>query len=82
MVTMSAKCFITTNMPQELNQVKVHALMQTGYKAWDEDILYAIYSMRGINLILQVPLSSRCTSDSWYWIHDNDGDFTVRSCYR
>lgn len=43
-------------MSQELEQVKVHALMQTGAKAWDEDILRDLFNEMDMKLILQVPL--------------------------
>lgn len=36
---------------------------------------------RDRDLILQVPLSSSNRPDSWYWLMDSKGVFTVKSCY-
>lgn len=34
------------------------------------------------DLILRIPLSSERDADSWYWLPDPKGLYTVRSCYR
>ncbi|KAH9753855.1 putative reverse transcriptase/RNA-dependent DNA polymerase [Citrus sinensis] len=34
------------------------------------------------DLILRIPLSSGRDADSWYWLPDPKGLYTVRSCYR
>lgn len=33
-------------------------------------------------LIKKIPLSSRERSDSWFWLFDAKGCFTIKSCYR
>ncbi|XP_074328110.1 putative mitochondrial protein AtMg00310 [Apium graveolens] len=73
---------ITSEMPPELEQMRVNSLMQTDCKAWDEELVRDLFNDRDMDLILRIPLSIRSNFDSWYWVHDNDGHFTVRSCYR
>lgn len=74
--------FVTSETYKEVKNVTVNSLMQVGQREWDIDILEDLFNERDRQLIVQVPLSNRLTSDSWYWNLDSDGDFTVRSCYR
>lgn len=35
-----------------------------------------------MNLIRKIPLPMRDRNDSWFWILDDKGCFTIKSCYR
>ncbi|KAL8157084.1 hypothetical protein AgCh_001976 [Apium graveolens] len=51
-------------------------------REWDDEVLRDICNERGIDLIKQVHISQRQREDSWMWLLDDKGEFTVRSCYR
>lgn len=75
--------YISTNMQHELENTTVHELMETGRRVWDAYILVDLFNDRDMSFIQQIPLSDRYTGhDGWYWVGDDRGDFTVKSCYR
>lgn len=69
-------------MPQELADTRVCDLMQLNVKTWDEEILSDLFNTRDAQLIGNVPLSIQDKRDSWLWILDEKGEFSVKSCYR
>lgn len=60
----------------------VSGLMSENSNSWDEDIISELCNEQDRNLIQQIPLPSINRGDSWYWLLDSKGDFTVRSFYR
>ena len=48
---------------------------------WDDDMLNDLFNDRDVQLIQNIPLPSRETRDTWLWLFDGNGEFTVRSCY-
>ena len=74
--------FLTSEFHNELKDVVVHNLMEEGLKRWDDDILKDLCNDRDRELIQQIPIPRRSRPDSWYWILENHGDFTVKSCYK
>ncbi|WOG91125.1 hypothetical protein DCAR_0310373 [Daucus carota subsp. sativus] len=56
---------LTTTMPED---------------KWDEDVLNDLCNDRDKRLIKQIPIPIRSRSDSWYWILDDKGEFSVKSC--
>lgn len=60
----------------------INELMQTDSREWDMDVLGDLFNERDRLLIQQMPLSNRYIIDTWYWIEDEKGEFTVRSYYR
>ncbi|KAL8102066.1 hypothetical protein AgCh_026811 [Apium graveolens] len=72
----------TTVMPQELENITVSGLMREGVNQWDDEILRDIFNERDVNLIRQIPLPRTTEQDSWFWMVDDKGLFSVRSCYR
>lgn len=60
----------------------VKGLMMVDQNVWDREILNDLCNERDRNLILQVPLPRHDRIDSWYWLFDGNGEFTVKSCYR
>lgn len=74
--------YMTTEMPTQLDGSKVCCLMQVEQKKWDEEVLIDICNARDRKLIKKIPLSIREDEDTWYWLPDEKGHFTVKSCYR
>ena len=67
---------------QELTNATVHNLMTEDGREWDADILNELCNDRDKELIYQVPIPLWSKSDSWFWLPDAKGKFSVRSCYR
>ena len=74
--------YLTSTMQPELAHIKICDLMDMQEKKWDDDILRDLFNERDVQLIQNIPLSSRRTNDTWMWLFDGNGEFTVRSCYR
>ncbi|KAL8124141.1 hypothetical protein AgCh_011956 [Apium graveolens] len=74
--------FLTTDMPEELRTAVVAGLFNEEKEGWDEEILNDICNERDRDLIKQIPVSRTGRMDSWFWLFDEHGTFTVRSCYR
>ena len=56
--------------------------MKMGERKWDEEVLRDIFNDRDKNLISKIALPRREMADSWYWIFEEKGEFSVKSCYR
>lgn len=69
-------------MPQEFENIKVQSLLVSGENKWDEEVLNDIFNGRDGELIKRIPLPAISRHDSWFWILDEKGIFTVKSCYR
>lgn len=69
-------------MPEGLEQVVVKDLMTEDGNAWDDEILRDLCIDRDINLIKQIHIPIRSREDAWFWLRDEKGEFTVKSCYR
>ncbi|XP_074360800.1 uncharacterized protein LOC141701055 [Apium graveolens] len=74
--------FFTSEFHNELKDIVVHNLMDEGHQGWDEDILKDLCKDRDREMIQQIPILGRSRPDSWYWILENHGYFSVKSCYR
>lgn len=46
------------------------------------ELIDDLFDARESALIQCIPLSMHGNIDSWYWLLDEKGVFTVRSCYR
>ena len=64
-----------------LEQATVSLLISTETTKWDDDILNDIFNDRDKNLILKIPLSRSVKTDSWFWIWERRGYYTVKSGY-
>lgn len=73
---------LTTPMLYELQDIQVEGLMDTENDKWDQDILNDLFNVRDRELINQVPIPIRKRRDSWFWLLDDKGKFTVKSMYR
>ncbi|WOG86655.1 hypothetical protein DCAR_0205872 [Daucus carota subsp. sativus] len=74
--------YLTTEMPQQLEHARVSSLMETDTKHWDDELLRDICNERDVQLIRSIPLARQREEDSWYWILEESGLFSVKSCYR
>lgn len=74
--------YLTTAVSPELDQVQVENLMEEGSKNWDETVLNDILNERDVQLIKRIPIPRVTKSDSRFWLLEESGKFTVRSCYR
>lgn len=74
--------FISTDEYNQLENIKVSHLMSVDDKSWDIELLNDLFCARDIELIRRTPIPMRESRDSWYWLLDEKGDFTVKSSYR
>lgn len=65
---------------EALVEQKVIALMRTGIKQWDLDVIADVMEERDLNLILSIPLDNHM-KDTWYWRKEKLGCYSVKSAY-
>lgn len=73
---------LTTQMPDYLKDITVRNLMDSTGKNWDMDLIDDIFNVRDAELIKRIPIPMREKNDSWFWLLDDKGVFTVKSAYR
>lgn len=74
--------YITTNMPPELENITVNSLMTENNGTWDNDVLQDIFNDRDREWIKKTPIPRVTRADSWTWLFDAKGEFSVKTCYR
>lgn len=74
--------FMTTELPHELEHIRVVNLMDTSSKTWDEEVLHDICNEHDVQLIKNIPIPAQKTDDLWFWRFEKSGIFSVKSCYR
>lgn len=57
--------YLTTNMPQELENISVRSLMEKNARNWDHELLQDIFNARDRELILKIPLPIKGRQDTW-----------------
>ncbi|XP_031112161.1 uncharacterized protein LOC116016138 [Ipomoea triloba] len=72
---------IQTNMPHELDGSLVSGLFDPDTGTWDHSILCDIFSPTDVERILKIPVSPDY-EDSWFWVGDPGGTYTVKQGYR
>ncbi|KAL8117164.1 hypothetical protein AgCh_015174 [Apium graveolens] len=72
---------LTTTPHANIRDIVVQNLMGADLRSWDMDILNDLFNERDIDLIEQIPIPIHSRPDSWYWLLDDKGLFTVKSCY-
>ncbi|EEF26808.1 conserved hypothetical protein, partial [Ricinus communis] len=73
---------ITTEVKDKNVDLKEVDFMQTWELRWNMQLINGIFNDRDKNLILNIPLSLRNTTNSLYWVKDEKGIYYVRSAYR
>lgn len=74
--------YLTTELHEPLQCVKVQNLFDESQKSWDVEVIPDLFNDQDAKLILQIPIPLHDKEDSWYWVLDDKGLFTVKSCYR
>ncbi|XP_074363077.1 uncharacterized protein LOC141703447 [Apium graveolens] len=74
--------YVMTPMHVQLRGTKVHSLVQMNERRCDLDVIQDIFQSRDTRLIKHIPLPLNENTNSWYWILDEKGEFTVKSGYR
>ncbi|XP_019151064.1 PREDICTED: uncharacterized protein LOC109147861 [Ipomoea nil] len=72
---------IQTEMPEELRHAKVAGLIDEQTNMWDPYILSDLFIPEDVNRILRIPVSPGY-GDSWYWLGDPNGIYSVKNAYR
>lgn len=65
-----------------LQGVMVKNLMQVDVREWDLDLIEDMFNTRDKELILSIPLGDSAAEDSWYWVREPAGAYTVKSAYK
>ena len=74
--------YITSGLNDDLVDKTVDQLMIPDQQIWNVNMIDGMFNSRDKELILQIPLSRSVNVDSWYWIFNPKGRYTVRSGYR
>ncbi|XP_019190719.1 PREDICTED: uncharacterized protein LOC109185193 [Ipomoea nil] len=73
--------FIQTNMPEQLREARVAGLINPQTDACDPHILTDLFDEDDVTCINRIQISPRY-EDSWYWLGDPRGVYTVKNAYR
>ncbi|XP_060959451.1 uncharacterized protein LOC133030657 [Cannabis sativa] len=63
-----------------LEHFTVNSLFQINNRSWDVDVVRDLFSPEDASIILGIPLSS-VDADTWYWVAEKNGFYSVRSAY-
>ncbi|XP_019177863.1 PREDICTED: uncharacterized protein LOC109173059 [Ipomoea nil] len=72
---------VQTIMPEELREALVAGLIDPQTKTWDPHILSDLFVPDDVNRISMNPISPDY-EDSWYWMGNPSGEYTVKNAYR
>ncbi|XP_019183645.1 PREDICTED: uncharacterized protein LOC109178466 [Ipomoea nil] len=72
---------IQTEMPQQLREARVAGLIDLQTHTWDPHILSDLFIPEDVERINMIPVSPEY-EDSWYWMSDPKGIYTVKNAYR
>ncbi|KAM6545103.1 hypothetical protein CsatB_025839 [Cannabis sativa] len=64
-----------------LDNFNVNSLFEVNTRKWDEDIVKDLFSPQDAAIILGIPLHHSIVNDSWYWLAEKNGFYSVRSAY-
>ncbi|CAH9106024.1 unnamed protein product, partial [Cuscuta epithymum] len=73
---------ITSVCVEGLEEATVAGLLNSKGEDWDLDILKDLFNERDIDLIRSIPISNRLVEDRLIWSGEQNGCFSVKSCYR
>ncbi|XP_019153741.1 PREDICTED: uncharacterized protein LOC109150305 [Ipomoea nil] len=72
---------IQTEMPEQLREARVAGLIDLQTHTWDPHILSDLFIPEDVERINMIPISPDY-EDSWYWMSDPKGTYTVKNAYR
>lgn len=73
---------ITTPVVQGLEEANVSGLLKHDQLEWDLEILRDLFNEQDVVQIQKIPLNCSRTEDSWMWIDEEKGNYSVKSGYR
>ena len=73
---------ISIALGENYESITVQQLMIADEKKWDKDLVADMFNQRDHALILNIPLSCRSIADQWYWLHESNDMYSIKSCYR
>ncbi|XP_031112245.1 uncharacterized protein LOC116016226 [Ipomoea triloba] len=65
-----------------MENATVSSLLNDQGERWDEDSIVNIFNERDANLILSIPIAKTKREDELFWPEEDNGKFSVKSCYR
>ncbi|XP_019181906.1 PREDICTED: uncharacterized protein LOC109177017 [Ipomoea nil] len=72
---------VQTIMPEELREARVAGLIDSQTRTWDPHILSDLFIPEDVSKIVKIPVSPDY-DDSWYWMGDPKGIYSVKNAYR
>ncbi|KAM6544160.1 hypothetical protein CsatB_008607 [Cannabis sativa] len=75
------KCYPSPTVPG-LENFTVNCLFQIGQQRWDSDVVCDLFTPTEAAIILGIPISQAGGEDSWYWLAESNGFYSVRSAYK
>ncbi|XP_019184796.1 PREDICTED: uncharacterized protein LOC109179755 [Ipomoea nil] len=72
---------IQTIMPEELRDARVAGLIDPQTQTWDPHILSDLFIPEDVSRIVMIPVSPGY-DDSWYWMGDPKGIYSVKNAYK
>lgn len=73
---------VTTELIHGPENTTVNSLMNIDGNGWDMDMIDSIFNNRDAELIKRVPIPMMDRQESWSWLLEDKGTFTVKSSYR
>uniref|UniRef100_A0A803PJM8 Reverse transcriptase zinc-binding domain-containing protein n=1 Tax=Cannabis sativa TaxID=3483 RepID=A0A803PJM8_CANSA len=64
-----------------LENFTVNSLFQVNNRCWDSDVVKDFFSPEDATIILGIPINQKGGVDSWYWVAEKSGFYSVRSAY-
>ncbi|KAK6121173.1 hypothetical protein DH2020_045094 [Rehmannia glutinosa] len=62
--------------------MKVSELINGSSNCWNSELIRTLFPNQVAASILSIPLNVTPRNDSWYWIHNKNGKFSVKSAYQ
>lgn len=56
--------------------------MCTNSTEWDSDVVEDLFNDHDKQLIYNIQLAKNCRTDTWFWAHELNGIYTVKSAYK
>uniref|UniRef100_A0A803PR48 Reverse transcriptase n=1 Tax=Cannabis sativa TaxID=3483 RepID=A0A803PR48_CANSA len=60
----------------------MNSLFQVGNFYWDVDVVRDLFSPTDATVILGIPISHAVHEDTWYWLAEKDGFYSIRCAYK
>lgn len=81
-VTMLRKWIYYNNNARGIERYSGERFLNEEQTGWDMEVVQDICNERDSRLIQQIPFPMLAKEDSWLWLLEDNGQFSVKSCYR